>query len=46
MSAELFNLLDEIEEEKGISKDVVLDALESALISAYKKNFGAVEDIK
>ena len=45
MSAELFNLLDEIEEEKGISKDVVLDALESALISAYKKNFGAVEDI-
>ena len=45
MSAELFNLLDEIEEEKCISKDVVLDALESALISAYKKNFGAVEDI-
>ena len=45
MSAELFNLLDEIEEEKGISKDVVLDALESGLISAYKKNFGAVEDI-
>ena len=45
MSAELFNLLDEIEEEKGISQDVVLDALESALISAYKKNFGAVEDI-
>ena len=45
MSAELFNLLDEIEEEKGISKDVVLDALESALISAHKKNFGAVEDI-
>ena len=45
MSAELFNLLDEIEKEKGISKDVVLDALESALISAYKKNFGAVEDI-
>ncbi len=45
MSADLFDLLDEIEEEKGISKDVVLDALESALISAYKKNFGAVEDI-
>lgn len=45
MSTELFNLLDEIEEEKGISKDVILDALESALISAYKKNFGAVQDI-
>ncbi len=45
MSSELFNLLDEIEEEKGISKDIILDALESALISAYKKNFEAVEDI-
>ena len=45
MSSELFNLLDEIEEEKGISKDIVLDALSSALISAYKKNFGAVSDI-
>ena len=34
-----------IEAEKGISKDVVLDALESALISAYRKHFGAVQDI-
>lgn len=46
MSAELFNLLDEIEKEKGISRDVIIDALNNALISAYKKNFGAVQDIK
>lgn len=45
MSAELFNLLEEIGEEKGIGKEVILDALESALISAYKKNYGAVHDI-
>ncbi|HIW57876.1 MAG TPA: transcription termination factor NusA [Firmicutes bacterium] len=45
MSAELFELLDEIEAEKGISKDVILDALESALISAYRKHFGAVDDV-
>ncbi len=45
MSAELFTLLDQIEREKGISRDVILDALESALISAYKRNFGAVADI-
>lgn len=44
MSAELFVLLEEIEKEKGISKDVVLDALESALLSAYRKHFGAVQD--
>lgn len=41
MSAELFNLLDEIEIEKGINKEVVVEALELALLSAYKKNFGA-----
>ena len=46
MSAELFLLLDEIEKEKGISRDVVLDALSGALLSAYKKNFGAVQDAK
>ncbi len=45
MSSELFASLEMIEEEKGISRDVVLDALESALISAYKKHFGAVQDI-
>lgn len=45
MSSELFESLEMIEEEKGISRDIVLDALESALISAYKKHFGAVHDI-
>ena len=45
MSSEFFESLNIIEEEKGISRDVVLDALESALISAYKKHFGTVQDI-
>lgn len=45
MSSELFESLEMIEEEKGISRDVILDALESALISAYKKHFGAVQDV-
>ena len=46
MSAELFTLLDEIEKEKGISKDIVIEALTSALLSAYKKNYGAASDIE
>ncbi len=45
MSSELFESLAMIEEEKGVSRDVILDALESALISAYRKHFGAVQDI-
>ncbi|MEG2380088.1 MAG: transcription termination factor NusA [Oscillospiraceae bacterium] len=45
MSSEFFESLELIEEEKGISKDIILDALENALVSAYRKHFGAVEDI-
>ena len=46
MSSELFESLELIEEEKGISRDVILDALENALISAYRKHFGATQDVK
>ncbi len=41
MNLELLRALDQIEEEKGIGKDVIIDAIEAALLSAYKKNFGA-----
>jgi N utilization substance protein A len=40
MNAELLRALDQLEEEKGISKDVIVEAIEAALLSAYKKNFG------
>ena len=45
MSSELFTSLELIEEEKGISRDVILDALENALISAYRKHYGAAQDV-
>jgi hypothetical protein len=45
MSSELFESLELIEEEKGISRDVILDALENALISAYRKHYGAAQDV-
>lgn len=46
MSSELVRLLEEIEKEKGISRDVIIEALSGALLSAYKKNFGAVQNAK
>ena len=46
MSTELFTLLGEIEKEKGISRDIVIEALSSALLSAYKKNYGAASDAR
>lgn len=39
MNKELFAALDSLEKEKGISKDILFDALEVALISAYKRNY-------
>ena len=41
MNAEMIAALREIETERNISFESLLEALESALISAYKRNFGA-----
>jgi N utilization substance protein A len=43
----LAKVLDEIEKEKGISKNILIEAVESAIISAYKKNYANnVNDVK
>jgi len=39
MSKEILNALSELEKEKGIRQDVVLDAIKAALETGYKKNF-------
>jgi len=41
MSQELIHVIDQISKEKGISKEMVIEAVESALVSAAKKKFGA-----
>ena len=41
MSPELVQVIDQISKEKGISKEMVIEAVESALVSAAKKKFGA-----
>ena len=41
MNKEFIEAIDQLEKEKGISKDTLFEAIESALISAYKKNYGA-----
>lgn len=46
MNAEFVQAIDMLEKEKGISKDVIFEAVESALISAYKKNYGTDGDIE
>ena len=43
---ELIAALDEIEREKDISKDIILEALENSLLAACKNNFGKSDNIK
>lgn len=40
VNAEMIGALDYLEKEKGIKKEVVIEALEQALESAYKQNYG------
>ncbi len=46
MSAELIQALEALEKEKGIEKEVLIEAIEAALISAYKRNFGSTQNVK
>ncbi len=45
MNIEFIEALAQVEKEKGISKDILLDALEASLISAYKKNYGSSQNV-
>lgn len=37
--------IEELEKEKEISKDILIEAIESALVSAYKKNYGTSQNV-
>jgi len=41
VKGELLNALDQLEKERGISKEILLDTIHAALVTAYKKNFGS-----
>lgn len=43
---ELIEAMDELEKERGIKKDYLIESLEGALVSAYKKNFDSVDNVK
>jgi len=43
---ELVIALEELEKEKGIKKDYVIEAIETALVTAYKRNFDSAENVK
>jgi len=45
-SKELIMAIEELEKERGINKEYLLESLESALVTAYKRNFDSAENVK
>ncbi|WP_071131435.1 transcription termination factor NusA [Enterococcus timonensis] len=45
MSKEMLNALDQLEQEKGISKEFVIESLEAALVAAYKRHYGQAQNV-
>lgn len=43
---ELILSLEELEKERGIKKEILLEAIETALVTAYKRNFDSLENVK
>ena len=46
MNREFIKAVEELEKEKEISKDLLIEAIESALVSAYKKNYGTSQNVR
>jgi N utilization substance protein A len=43
---ELILALEELEKEKGIKKEYLLETIETALVTAYKRNFDSLENVR
>ncbi|MBQ2916668.1 MAG: transcription termination/antitermination protein NusA [Clostridia bacterium] len=43
---ELIKAIEELEKERGINKEYLLESLETALVTAYKRNFDSAENVK
>lgn len=43
---ELIIAIEELEKEKGIKKEYLLESIETALVTAYKRNFDSQENVK
>jgi N utilization substance protein A len=46
VNREFLEALNELEKERGIKKEIILEALEAALVSAYKKNFSSAQNVR
>lgn len=46
MNAEFLGALSDLERDRGIDKEILIQAIEAALISAYRRHFGAAQNVR
>jgi N utilization substance protein A len=46
MNLELVAALGELEKERGIPKAILFEAIEAAIVSAYKRNYGSAQNVR
>lgn len=46
MNAEFMQAFEQLGKEKGIAPDILFEAIEAALISAYKRNFSSAQNVR
>ena len=46
MNFEVMSALNELEKERGITKDIILEAIEAAITTAYKRNYGSAQNVR
>ena len=46
MNAEFLAALDVLEKEKGINKEELIEAIESSIEQAYRKNYGSEQNVE
>ena len=46
MSSDFLDALTALEKQKGISRDVLIEAIEAALVTAYKRNFNQAQNVR
>lgn len=46
MSSDLLDALVALEKQKGISREVLIEAIEAALVTAYKRNFNQAQNVR
>ncbi|NLA58947.1 MAG: transcription termination/antitermination protein NusA [Firmicutes bacterium] len=46
MNFEVMSALNELEKERGITKEIILEAIEAAITTAYKRNYGTAQNVR